>query len=230
MKRILKLVVPPIVVDIGRRIFAKSNVIRHGTNPKKQATDIYYDEDFADELETWGEASVWREIEMFMSSCTGKVLDVACGTGVNIKSLEKFPIEVHGFDLSDLLIKRAKGKGIADNKLYVQDATKTTFTDSEFDYSYSIGSLEHFTEQGIEAFLAENARYTSRVSFHMIPLSRRDKDEGWVTTSQSYFNNSFDWWLPKFQKHFSKVVAIQSKWEDGLSKGYWFVCYKSGGY
>ena len=134
---------------------------------------------------------------------------------------------MHGFDISELLLKKAAEKGIDPTRLRKTDATKTDFADNEFDYSYSIGSLEHFTEEGIDLFLREAGRYTSKASFHMIPVSEADTDNGWLKRGQSYFNNSVAWWLPKYQKYFSKVYVLPSGWKDpGFSKGKWFVCIK----
>ena len=162
-----------------------------------------------------------------MSCRRGKVLDIACGTGKSMELLTKFEeIDVYGFDISDLLIRKAIEKGIPNDKLLVADATKTAFKDKEFDYSYSIGSLEHFTEKGIDQFIIECSRYTKLCAYHMIPVSRSGKNEGWLKTTQSYFNNSDEWWEERFEKYFRHVVAIPSKWEDKISVGRWFVCCK----
>jgi ubiquinone/menaquinone biosynthesis C-methylase UbiE len=164
---------------------------------------------------------------MFFACRTGKVLDVACGTGATIKLLEKNnTLEIHGFDISDLLIQKAIEKNIPKERLRVEDATKTNYLDNEFDYSYSIGSLEHFTFEGIDKFISESSRYTKFAAFHMIPISKSGKDEGWMKTMQSFFNNSEEWWFAHFKKHFSKVYCIASKWEDDISFGRWFICIK----
>jgi ubiquinone/menaquinone biosynthesis C-methylase UbiE len=196
-------------------------------NPEAQDLDLYWDEKYAKVLDEWGKDSVWNEIQMFLSGLNGKILDIACGSGGTIKLLEKYPdIELYGFDISDLLIQKAIEKGIPLNKLRVEDATKTNYPDNEFDYSYSIGSLEHFTMEGIMNFIKESARYTKTASFHMIPVSKSGKNEGWLKTVQSFFNNSEDWWYEKFKYHYLRVYSISSKWEDAVSCGKWFVCYK----
>jgi ubiquinone/menaquinone biosynthesis C-methylase UbiE len=192
-----------------------------------QDLDMYWDPEFAKILDEWGKDNVWNEIQMLLACGSGKVLDIACGNGRTITILDKYPnISVHGFDISDLLISKAIEKGISSERLRVTDATKTDYADKEFDYSYSIGSLEHFTIEGIDAFISESARYTKNASFHMIPISRTGEDIGWIKTKQSYFNNSEKWWLAKFQKHFNKVYPVPSKWEDQLSFGRWFICTK----
>ena len=196
-------------------------------NPEKQDLDLYWDANYVDALDEWGKDNVWNEIQMFLPCAKGKVLDIACGNGVTIKILEKYKeLQIHGFDISDLLIDKAVKKGIPKERLKVADATKTDYPTDEFDYSYSIGSLEHFTLEGIDQFLAECARYTKTASFHMIPISRIGVNEGWMKTKQSFFNNSDEWWVEKFKKHFTSVYSIASKWEDEISFGRWFVCIK----
>ena len=133
-------------------------------------------------------------------------------------------MELYGFDISELLISKAIDKKIPVERLKVADATKNNYQDNEFDYSYSIGSLEHFTLDGIDKFIAESSRITKKASFHMIPVSKSHTNEGWLTTIQSYFNNTEDWWYDKFKFHFKEVYPIASKWEDNISYGRWFVC------
>lgn len=197
-------------------------------SPEKQDTEVYWNEDMAKILETWGEKHVWNEIQMFLSCAQGKVLDIACGTGTTIRivSRNKY-LDVFGCDISDLLISKAIEKGISPEKLQVCDATlMSCYSDDEFQYSYSIGSLEHFTEQGIIDFVSENHRITKRISFHMVPVSRNGKNNGWIKTLQSYFNNNEEWWIQKFKHKYDEVIPINSGWEDQLSIGKWFVCVR----
>ena len=59
------------------------------------------------------------------------------------------------------------------------DATKLDYPAEFFDYPYSIGSLEHFTDEGIDAVI-DNLHYCTKIgSFHMMPLSKKNIDEGW---------------------------------------------------
>ena len=197
-------------------------------NPDKQDLNLYWDEEYTKVLEDWGKDDVWNEIQMILAGRKGKILDIACGTGITIKILQKYPnLEIHGFDISDLLIQKAIEKNIPGKRLKVADATKTDYLDDEFDYSYSIGSLEHFTSDGIDKFIAESARYTKNASFHMIPVSKSGIDEGWVKLVQSYFNNSEDWWYNRFSRCYANVYSIPSKWEDSISFGRWFICSSS---
>ena len=235
MKKILLLIIPPILIKIAKKIIIRSNIYNNTkdgvykpSDSSKQELDIYWTDDMAYQLENWGKDHTWNEIECLLVNCKGKVLDIACGTGVNILAMNRFSnLDIHGFDISDFLIAKAIEKGLDSTKLRVCDATKTNYLDDEFAYSYSIGSLEHFTEEGIDLFLKECSRYTSNASFHMIPVSESNKDEGWLRSNQSFHNNSVEWWLEKYNKYFSKVYIINSGYKDpGLSFGKWFICYK----
>ncbi|WP_202797435.1 class I SAM-dependent methyltransferase [Chthoniobacter flavus] len=192
----------------------------------KPDTDIYWTPAMAEALETWGEGNAWDEIQFLLATTRGRVLDIACGTGKTMQTLgQRFPaLELHGCDISDFLISKAIQRGLPTDRLRVCDATQTGYPDGMFDYSYSIGSLEHFTEQGISDFLKEAARLTRQFSAHMVPVTRSGRDEGWITPHQSYYNNSVEWWLKKCREHFGVVYDIDSRWSDQISTGKWFIC------
>lgn len=192
-----------------------------------QYLDPYWDSKFAECLETWGEGNAWEEIQFLASGCEGKILDIACGTGKVIQILQKFPkLEIYGCDISDFLIQKAITKGVDKNKLLICDATTLNYKDNFFNFSYSIGSLEHFTESGIEKCIGECYRVTKRHSFHLVPVSRSGFNEGWKTTVQSFHNNSINWWNEKFSLFYSDVIVLDSRWNDDLSVGKWFICCK----
>jgi hypothetical protein len=46
------------------------------------------------------------------------------------------------------------------------------------------------------------------------PVSNSGKDQGWVQPYQAYFNNTVDWWLPKFKAAFERVEVLDSAWAD----------------
>ncbi len=231
LKKVIKLLVPPIFLKLRRKKKVKAQTpitIKKKdkiTDPNTQNLELYWDPEYAKVLDEWGKDSTWNEIQLLLSTCKGKVLDIACGTGITIEILSKFKnLDLYGFDISELLIEKAIERNIQKHKLKVADATVSNYSENEFDYSYSIGSLEHFTEDGIDKFIEQSAIITKKAAFHMIPVSRSNEDEGWMTTVQSFFNNSEDWWKLKFQAHFSEVFAVPSKWEDDISFGRWFIC------
>lgn len=229
---ILSQIMPPVLADGLRRIrYAMASSFAPHPIPsadvKEQDLDLYWDPKVAAILDTWGAGTVWEEIKYLLVNCEGSVLDIACGTGKNIE-MNSFikEIEIHGFDISDALIQKAKDRGIPHHRLQVCDATHTPYQTDQFNYGYSIGSLEHFTDEGINKFLSEVNRVVKRRSFHMIPVSRSGIDEGWLKTMQSAHNNSVKWWMGKFEAHFSNVYILDSRWSDILSEGKWFVCDK----
>ena len=238
-KKVIQQILPPAILKImvflknhlHNNFFKKSQLSNHlecQISPDKQDLDIYWNSEMADILETWGEKTAWNEIKFLMMNCSGKVLDIACGTGKTIELNSEFShIELYGCDISDFLIQKAIERGLSKEKLKVCDATKTPYDDNYFNYSYSIGSLEHFTEDGISEFVAETYRITQFGSFHMIPVSRSCKNEGWLKTLQSFHNNSVEWWLEKFSSHYSKIYVLDSKWEDNISVGKWLICLKT---
>lgn len=239
IKSVLRQLCPPIIWRMAGSLKGQKPKPKPGKNgaaktrqapvdkPDKQDLDLYWDPEYAKILEEWGKDNVWNEIQMILGGRIGKTLDIACGTGATIKLLDKFPgLELHGFDISPVLIEKAVEKNIPKAHLRVEDATKTSYRNDEFEYSYSIGSLEHFTLDGIDDFIRESARYTSKASFHMIPISRSGKNEGWMKTTQSFFNNSEGWWLEKFQKHYKSVFPVPSKWQDDISFGRWYICIR----
>ena len=195
-------------------------------NGDAQALDVYWDPNFAAVLDTWGEGTAWSEIQELLANRKGRVLDIACGTGKVITILARFPdLEGHGCDISDLLLAKAAEKGIPKDRLRICDATTTGCPDAAFEHSYSIGSLEHFSNDGIDAFLRECRRITSGSAFHMIPLSRSGRDEGWIRDgAQEYFNNGEAWWLARFRAVFPRVLVLESRWSSETSVGRWFVC------
>jgi ubiquinone/menaquinone biosynthesis C-methylase UbiE len=179
-------------------------------------------------LDTWGDGNVWNEIQLLLCEARGRVLDIACGTGRAMEILSRSQrLELHGCDISDFLIAQARERGIPADRLRVADATRLDYAAGSFAHAYSIGSLEHFTEAGVTAAIAESARVSSGAVFHMVPVSRSGGDEGWMRTTQAFFNNSRPWWEARFSATFPRVEVFESGWSDDRSLGCWFVCRKT---
>ncbi|MBK9292953.1 MAG: class I SAM-dependent methyltransferase [Oligoflexia bacterium] len=231
INQIAKQVCPPVIWQglKGAKRMVVQKINQYRTKEGTQDLDPYWEEKMAQILEVWGEGNVWNEICMFMFQREGKVLDIACGTGKSSEILKNmYPkLDIYGCDISDLLIKKAVDRGFAKEKFVVCDATKMdVYTQDQFDYSFTIGSLEHFSLEGIDKLIAETKRIVKNTSFHMMPTSKSGKDEGWLKTYQSFYNNSPHWWVNHFKKHFNKVLVFDSKWEDDISVGKWFVTIK----
>ena len=216
---------PPLLwtaLSSARRRLAKANP---ASDASRQDLSVYWDPEMARMLETWGEGTTWDEIQLLMAARQGSVLDVACGTGKTMSLISDLPgIEVHGCDISDMLIGKAIERGIAADRLQTCDATATPYPDQRFDYAYTIGSLEHFTEEGVGRLLRECRRITRIATFHNIPVARSGRDEGWIKTFQSYHNNSVPWWLERFSAVYQDVRVLDSSWQDRISVGKWFIC------
>ena len=226
VKAIVKDLCPPVIWRGLAR--AKRSAVLQSLKPPKtgQDLDVYWTPFMAELLERWGQGNCWVDIQLLMADLHGSVMDIACGTGKVMEILARPGLELSGCDISDLLIEKAVERGLPRERLRVCDATQMPYGDNQFDYSYSIGSLEHFTEEGIDKFIPEAARITKLASFHMMPTSRSGRDEGWMKTIQSFHNCSVSWWLPRFQESFDRVHVVDSTWSDDISVGKWFLCYK----
>lgn len=226
MKEIVRQLCPPILWQGLRRL----NSITARSNAKAGASgaqdlDVYWDPQMAQILEQWGEGNAWSEIQLIMADRHGKALDIACGTGNVMAKLARYSgLETHGCDISDMLIGKAVERGIPREHLAVTDATAMNYPEGAFDWGYSIGSLEHFTEEGIRKFLGECHRVVRGATFHMIPVSRSGQDEGWIKTFQSYHNNNVAWWEQRCREVYARVHVLESSWSDQRSVGKWLVC------
>jgi SAM-dependent methyltransferase len=227
LKELAKAICPPVLWD-GLVAARRSTLVQKASGSgDRQDLDLYWDAEMADLLEKWGEGTTWTEIQFLMAARSGRVLDIACGTGVVMKRLgQSSDLQLYGCDISDVLIGRAIDAGISADRLTICDATQMPYADHEFDFSYSIGSLEHFTVEGLADTILEAARVTRAASFHMVPTSRSGQNEGWLKTYQSMHNCSVDWWVEKFAKAFREVFIFDSSWNDNISVGKWFVCIK----
>src|SRR5665213_814410 len=154
MKKLIKDLCPPLAWRALAR--AKRSVLSSRLIPPKEGQDleIYWSPVMAELLERWGDGNAWLEVQFLMENRRGKVLDIACGTGKVMTILDRKDLKIFGCDISDLLIRKAEERGIFADRLRVCDATAMPYGDGEFDYSYSIGSLEHFTEDGIDKFIS----------------------------------------------------------------------------
>lgn len=60
----------------------------------------------------------------------------------------------------------------------------------------------------------------------MIPTQFYNRNDGWIENEQTYWNNSVEWWMDKFLKHYKNVKVLDSTWvHEGVSLGKWFVCF-----
>lgn len=219
-----KEVLPPFILKFLLNLKKKLKKAKFLSSPKNQKLDLYYDAEMAKILDNWGDRNAWIEVQHIFGDKKGKILDIACGTGKVIEILSKNQhLDIYGCDISSFLIDKAKKKNIDDNKLMVCDATQLPYELNFFDYCYSIGSLEHFTEPGIVSFLKSSTKVTRGNGYHMIPVSRSGKNHGWIENYQSYFNNSISWWEFLCDQASLDCHFVDSSWEDEISVGKWLV-------
>lgn len=231
LKDLAKEVCPPVVWRLARQARAAAYKARRvvpattgGAAPDHQELDVYWTKEMADLLETWGTGNAWHEIQLMLADRSGPILDVASGTGKVMDLLLARGLDVHGIDISDALVARALARGIEKQRLTVGDATRMPYPEGSFTHAYSIGSLEHFTRDGIVACLGECRRVATGSTFHQIPTSRSGRDEGWIRRLQSYHNNSRDWWLGLARQVYPNAIVGDSSWHDDISVGTWLIC------
>jgi len=76
-----------------------------------------------------------------------RVLDVGCGTGRTLGWLRGFGFDAIGIDSSESAIEYCSKSGLEKGKdVFVKDASKTGFADKSFDFVFSDGLLEHFSD------------------------------------------------------------------------------------
>jgi ubiquinone/menaquinone biosynthesis C-methylase UbiE len=236
IKKLFENILPPFLVSLYRffKRYLKILIKKKFKNSflyNNQKLNVYYTEKMACDLEIWGKNNAWIDIQHLLHDKKSKnILDIACGTGKVIAMLEKVNnSNFYGCDISEYLIKKAINRTQIDlslDKFTVCDARNLPYKPNHFDYSYSVGSLEHFTEEGIDLFLKEAKRVTKYFSYHMVPISKLKKNEGWIECEyslQTYFNNTEEWWRNKCDKTFKEVTIIKSTWSSEMSDGIWLI-------
>lgn len=189
---------------------------------------IYARPEFSERLlNHWGEATVWNEVKLLVAPCRGRGLDIACGTGEVIRQLGAFEhCAIWGCDMVDVLIARARQKGILEERLAVCDASELPYSDRFFDFAYSVGSFHCMqSEAVIIAALKESRRVTKQAFFFQVATSRRNRDEGLIRSHQYFFNNSVGWWQGRCADVYEHVFVCDSQWQDAVSVGKWFLCF-----
>lgn len=120
------------------------------------------------------------------------VLDVCCGSGRNLQSLQKITKNVHGIDNDLRAIKLGIKKGLGE-KITEEDALHTPFPDKAFDIVVMLDSLINFKEKKIDA-LKEMARIA--------------KDEGKIIISV-YSEDAFDTRKEMYEKIGARIISTR---------------------
>jgi len=98
-------------------------------------------------------SEITRDFLFKFISPKNRVLDLGCGTGINLEWLKKTGAKVIGFDLSQEMLKQACGKG---NTVVRGTAPRLPFEPQSFDVVYSFKVLPHVEE--IDTAFEEIAR------------------------------------------------------------------------
>lgn len=88
-----------------------------------------------------------------------KALDVGCGTGLTIRHLVGEIAELHGVDLSEEMLARARDR-VPDAVLRRYDGDELPYADHTFDLSFAVCVLHHVEPGRRSALLGEMARVT----------------------------------------------------------------------
>lgn len=145
----------------------------------------------------------------------GKVLDVGCGAGGNLKVLEKQGWNVSGIEISD--VAAAHARALVSGAIHTGTLESAPFAPESFDLIFMNHSLEHFP---------------SPVN-GLLQVRRLLKDGGLLVLSVPNINSLevklFGWWWfgwdpPRHFYHFEKRTLFQALHQAGFQPS----CYRTG--
>ena len=68
------------------------------SNGENQSLDVYWDDNYVEtQAMSWGEGTVWNEIQYLLANAEGKVLDIACGAGGPAFLMARYKKEMYSF-------------------------------------------------------------------------------------------------------------------------------------
>src|ERR1700754_136107 len=101
MKQVVKDICPPILCLSLRALRGRVKPLQIKTRGDSQDLDLYWTPEMAQVLETWADGNAWLEVQFLMANCSGRVLDIACGTGKTMTLLDRSRLDIKGCDISD---------------------------------------------------------------------------------------------------------------------------------
>ena len=133
------------------------------TENQTKSLQVFYDEDYYGGI-SFAEASTRhlrpnkkRELDFYKSLYTPKsgekLLDIGCGTGDYLVTVEETRAELWGIDISNNAAEVAKRRLKRPEKILCQSADPLPFRDGEFDAVTSFGSIEHIPN--LDSILSE---------------------------------------------------------------------------
>jgi ubiquinone/menaquinone biosynthesis C-methylase UbiE len=116
--------------------------------------------------------------------CSGKILDVGCGTGREMAWFEARDVRVCGIDLSGGMLTYARSRVKGD--LLAMDMTALAFRDASFDGVWCCASLLHLPKAQAKRALTEIHRVL-KLGGALVLIVQEGTGEGW---EESYVPNS----------------------------------------
>jgi SAM-dependent methyltransferase len=170
---------------------------------KRRADKLYWDE-FWRQLDSRGypTSSFYKDLFRRYLPISGKLLDVGCGLGQNIKVLANMGRDIDGVDFSTVAVRKAK-QHTPENSLIVGDVLFLPYRNSCFCGCISLGVVEHF-EEGPENALREINRVMKKGGILLVTVPffnplRQIKDRlGFYTHRERPYKNNQEFYQYAF--------------------------------
>ena len=155
-----------------------------------------------------------------------KLLDIACGLGRFLTVFQGKVAELHGIDLSDIAVEKAKNN-VPDARIVCGNAENLPYPDSSFDVISCIGSLERFLN--LEKALNEQFR-VAKTGAHFCFMVRNSKTLSWRIKSILGIRNkkghqdakTLSEWKNLFEKMgFSIINIVPDQWP--VNRIFWWL-------
>lgn len=157
-----------------------------------------------------------RVLHSFIERCAAKgwnrVLEVGCGAGRDGRVISDAGLEYTGVDLSPRGVEICRDQGLV---AYACSAVQLPFADDTFDASWSMSTLMHLPDDGMELALSELRRVT--VPGGILEVGVWGKTEGgeWFDPHGRYFRQRSDEDLQSLLAQVGDVTAFETwHWFD----------------
>lgn len=194
----------------------------------------YYNDDYYRNLDPHGqdsESAHYRRLARKLNVSSGQsVLDVACGQGDWLSSLNNLDLNVYGIDISNKAIKSCRNR-IPGGYFTIGLGEQLPFVKSSFDLVTCLGSLEHFLDQKkaleeISRVAGNNARILILVPNSNFLTARLGLYRGTGQARIRETSRSIDEWSGMFNSAGLKVLKtwkdLHILSRDWIIRGKWF--------
>jgi len=117
-------------------------------NSKIQVIQSYYDKRYSQEHRVQRTPSDYTKFLRFLgihSNTKGRLLDIACGSGLLLANAENTKLSTSGIDISATGLSLARTR-TSKSHLLVNAGEQICFRSATFDFIFCLGSLEHFLD------------------------------------------------------------------------------------